>query len=132
MYHDLDHLKITPLEHVPLERERDPRDLDSPDVLVRLAAVSETISEQISIFRCEQKWIKKLNSKAPNGMNKRSDLPPPIVFSLKYMDQTPIINNIVKSCYNELQIGTSGVPRTPQLVCASKRNRNLKDLLVRA
>ena len=36
-------------------------------------------------------------------MNKRRDLPPPIIFSLKYMDQTPAINNLVKSCYRKLQ-----------------------------
>ena len=129
---DLDYLKITPLEHVPLDTERDPRDLDSPDILIRLRAV-ETFAEYLSLLKCEQKWIKKLNSRTPHGMNKRQDLPPPIPFCLKYMDQTPQINNIVKSCYKELQTSNAtGVSAKDQLVCASKRNRNLKDMLVRA
>ena len=84
---DMDYLKITPLEHVPLETERDPRDLDSSDIMKRLRYWSETRSERISMLKCEQKWIKKLKSKKPFGLNKRRDLPPPIIFSLKYMDQ---------------------------------------------
>ena len=48
-------------------------------------------------------------------MNKRWDLPPPIIFSLKYMDKTPVINNLVKSGCKKLQTGTgnqSGIPMT--------------------
>ena len=50
---DMDYLKITPLEHVPLETERDPRDLDSSDIMKRLRYWSETRSERISILKCE-------------------------------------------------------------------------------
>ena len=99
----MDYLKISPLEHVPLEIEWDPRDLDSSDIMKRLGYGSETRSERVSILKCEQKWIKKLKSKKPYGMNKQRDLPPPIIFRLKYMDKTPAINNFVKSFYKKLQ-----------------------------
>ena len=33
----------------------------------------------------------------------RQDLPPPIIFSFKYMDKTLAINSLVKSCYEKLQ-----------------------------
>ena len=82
-----------------------------------------------------KKWIKNLKSKKPNGMNKRRDLTPPIIFSLKYMDKTPAINNLVKSCYKELQTGSgnqSGMPLIRQLICTSKRNQNFKYMLVKA
>ena len=92
----MEYLKITPLKHVPLEIERDPRDLDSSDIMKRLRYWSETRSERVSILKCEQIWIKKLKSKKPYGMNKRLDLPPTIIFSLKYMYKTPAINNLVK------------------------------------
>ena len=68
-------------------------------------------------------------------MIKHTDLPPPIIFSLKYMDKSPAINNLVRTCYKQLQTGTgnqSGIPVTRQLICTSKRNRNLKDMLVKA
>ena len=78
---------------------------------------------------------KKLKSKKPYGLNKRRDLPPPIIFSLKYMDQTSAINNLVKLCYRKLQTSSgnqSGIPMARQLICTSKRNRNLRDMLVKA
>ena len=109
--------------------------LDSSYIMKRLRYWSETRSERISILKREQKRIKKLKSKKPYGMNKRRDLPPPIIFSLKYMDQTPTINNLVKSCYRKLQTSSgnqSGIPMTRQFICTSKRNRNLRDLLVKA
>ena len=55
----MDYLKITPLEHVPLETERDPNDLESSDIIKRLRYWSETRSERVSMLKCEQKWIKK-------------------------------------------------------------------------
>ena len=130
---DMDYLKITPLEHVPLEIERDPRDLDSFDMMKRLRYWSETRSERVSILKCQQKWIKNLKSKKQYGMNKRRVLPPPIIFSLTYMDETSAINNLVKSCYKKLQISSgnqSGIPMTRQLICTSKRNWNLKDMFI--
>ena len=74
---DRDYLKITPFEHVPLETEWDPRDLDISNILKRLRYWSATMSEHVSILKCEQKWIKKLKSRKPYGMNKHKDLPPP-------------------------------------------------------
>ena len=60
----MDYLKITLLEHVPLETELDPRDLDSSDIMKRLRYWSETRSERISILKCEQKRIKNLKAKS--------------------------------------------------------------------
>ena len=51
------------------------------------------------------------------------------------MNKTPAINNVVGSCYKQLQTGSgnqSGIPMPWQLLCTSKRNRNLKDMLVKA
>ena len=66
----MDYLKFTPLEHVPLDTEREPRDLDSSDMLSTLRYWSKTRSDWVSILKCEQKWIKKLN--------KHRDLPQPM------------------------------------------------------
>ena len=74
----------------------------SSDILNRLRYWSETRSERVSILKCEQKRIKKLQ-KAVYGMNKCRDLPPPIIFSLNNMDKMPAINNLVRSCYKQLQ-----------------------------
>ena len=51
------------------------------------------------------------------------------------MDKTPAINNLVRSCYKQLQISSgnlSGIPMTHQLICTSKRNQNLKDMFMKA
>ena len=62
-------------------------------------------------------------------MNKRKDLPPPIPFCFKFMDQSPYINTLIKEFYKDYQ-GHNAM--NIQLVCASKRNPNLKDILVQA
>ena len=101
----------------PVGNRTGPKDLDNCDTMKRLRYWSETRPERVSIFKCEQKWMKKLKSKKPCGMNKRRDLPPTITFNLKYMDKTPAINNLVKSCYKRLQTSSgnqSGIPMTRQ------------------
>ena len=42
---DMDYLKFTPLELVPVDTEQDPRDLDSSNILSRLRYWSETRPE---------------------------------------------------------------------------------------
>ena len=65
----------------------------------------------------------------PRGLNKRKEIPPPIPFILTYCNQTSEINNIVKFYYSNIVERT--YPRNKaQLVCATKKNKNLKDLLV--
>ena len=49
---------MPPLEHVPLDTEQDPRDLDQSDPLSKLRYESEIRSEQIAIFECEQNGLK--------------------------------------------------------------------------
>ena len=45
---------MPPLEHVPLDTEQDPRDLDQSDPLSIFEIYeSEIRSEQITIFECE-------------------------------------------------------------------------------
>ena len=51
------------------------------------------------------------------------------------MDKTPTINKLVRSCHKQLQtyFGIySGIPITHQYICTNKRNRNRRDMLVRA
>ena len=102
---DVDYLKITPLEHVLLETEWDPRDLDRLDIKNTLRYWSETRSERVSILKCERKWMKKLKSIKPYvGIY----LPYHLQFKL-YMDETPAITKLVKSCYKQLQIGSGSL-----------------------
>ena len=96
-----------------------PEDLDSINILNRLRYWFKTRSERVSILQCEQKWIKKLKSKMPYGMKKRRNLSPPIYFSLKYMDKTPAINNLVRSRYKTGSGNQSGISMTRKLVCTS-------------
>ena len=54
------------LEHVPLDTERDPRDMDQSDILSILRDLPDTRSEQVSILKGEQIRIKKLKSEKPH------------------------------------------------------------------
>ena len=90
----MDYLKLTPLEHVPLGTGRDPRDLDKWNIGPKQR---QNVSQYSNV---KTKLLKRLKSEKPYGMNKRSDLPQPITFSLKYMDKAPAINDLVKSCYS--------------------------------
>ena len=56
----MDYLKITPLEHVLLETEWDPRDLDSSNILNRLRYWSET-TEQIQFTQVNYLRIAVVN-----------------------------------------------------------------------
>ena len=83
------------------------------------------------LLRKEQNWMQKLNTLIPNGLNKRTDIPPPIPFIMKYNDQSGKINKLIKETYHEKQsrpwyflLGKY------QFVAAQKRNKNLKDHLV--
>ncbi len=124
---NMDFIKITPLEHVELKQENTNSRTFEDGRVVHLP----NVKDHILFLKSEQKWIKMLGSRQPYGMNKRRDLPPPIPFCLKFMDQSPRINNIVRNFYQNYQENnrSSGLH---QLVCASKRNPNLKDILVQS
>lgn len=115
---DINYLKIIPLEHVQRQ---------ILDTFMDLFATEDLTN----LLRREQIWIQKLNTLFPNGLNKRTDIPPPIPFILKYNDQSGKINKLVKETYFEKQsmewfYSLSKYP----FVAAQKRNKNLKDHLV--
>ena len=121
----MDYLQITPLEHVPITQ---PETITMQDGSVRDLGMGSR-RDNIALLNCEQKWIKKLKSMQPHGINSRKDLLSPIPFCLKFMDQSPNINKIIKQYIHTYQYNNK---TNVQVVCASKRNPNLKDLLVRA
>lgn len=114
---DINYLKIIPLESVPRQIRNTFMDLTAKEDLLRL-------------LRKEQYWIKKLNSFAPIGLNKRCEVPPPVPFIMKFNDQSGKINNNVKQFYDKLAFDNYGIYRKYQLVTAHKRNKNIKDQLV--
>ena len=112
-------LMVTPLEQVPITTTDEETGLVS-------------INDGLNFLQREQFLIKNLNTMQPSGMNMRREIPPPIPFCIKYMDSVPAIKNIVQPFYKELQLDWYSVYRRHQFVFSLKRNKNLKDLLVRA
>ena len=85
--------------------------------------------DELQFFQRENYWIERLGTMNPRGLNKRKEIPPPIPFILTYCDQSSEINNIIKFHYSNIVERT--YPRNKaQLVCATKKNKSLKDLLV--
>ena len=89
-------------------------------------------SDQVNFYQREQFWIKKLNTLTPHGLNIRSELPPPIHFSIIFNDHSHDISNIVKTIFRKIQERAFYLYRKTQLVTSYRRNPNLKDLLVKA
>ena len=89
-------------------------------------------ADQVKFFQREQFWIKRLNTLAPHGLNKRKELPPPIPFSIKFSDQAYDIANLVKTAFERIQERSGHIYWRSQIVTAYKRNPNLGDFLVRA
>ena len=114
---NINFLTVTPLEKVPI----------TTDELGLIPTKS-----LLTILQREQFWIKKLNSMQPFGMNKRREIPPPITFCVKYMDSIPTFRKIVKTFYDKLVMDYFGIYSRHQFILSLKRNKNLKDLLIRA
>ena len=115
---NINYLKIIPLEHVPRQ---------ILDTFMDLLALEDLTS----LLKREQIWMQKLNTLIPNGLNKRTDIPPPIPFIMKYNDQAGKINKLIKETYCEKQSRAWFYSLSKyQFVAAQKRNKNLKDHLV--
>jgi hypothetical protein len=115
----ISNLSIIPVEEVPRRDLNEFMGLTSGRDIMRLDI-------------CEQKWMAKLKTLWPHGLNLRQELPPPIPFVIKFSDQAAQISKLVKEFYTETRsIWMSNFKRFG-LVTAFKRNKNLKDLLVHA
>ena len=51
----------------------------------------------------EQFWIAKLNTKTPHGLNKKTELPPPICFIPTFSDQTGKLSQLAKSSFSNIR-----------------------------
>lgn len=111
----VDSLTITPVELIP--RQTVGGLLPMKEVLARMER--------------EQFWIAKLNTKTPHGLNKKNELPPPICYLPTFSDQSGQFSQLVKSCFQNIKKHFPGPFIRQRLLIASKRNKNLKDLLVK-
>lgn len=114
-------LRITPIEEIKqiIPDEYNYMRLTNPiDILQHL--------------RREDVWIKKLGTIAPHGLNLRQEMPPPIPFVITYSDVTSKISRLAKKTYAKIQERLFSKFLKTELVVAYKRNRNLRDLLVKA
>ena len=86
-------------------------------------------SDTIRLYQREQAWMRRLKTLNPQGLNRREELPPPIPFCMTFNDQAYEIAKLVKTTYLRIQ---EQFRSKSQIVSAYKRNRNLKDLLVKS
>ena len=89
------------------------------------------MKELISRMEREQFWIGKLNTKTPHGLNKKNELPPPIPFIPKFSDQAGRITQLVNSSFSKIKQNFPGPFFRSRFLSANRRNKNLKDILVR-
>lgn len=68
----------------------------------------------------------------PLGLNKRIEIPPPIPFTVRFNDQAPSITKLLTEIYGKIRERGFHKFWRRQLVIAFKRNRSLRDILVRA
>ena len=113
----LDDLAITPLELVPQCHPTD-----------ELGLVS--IKDIVHRMEREQFWMKKLKTRDPWGMNKKTELPPPIPFIIPHSDQAYRVSQKVRVMYEKLKVKFIGVFGRTRFITAYRKNRNLKDILV--
>ena len=79
----------------------------------------------------ENLWIRKLGTIVPHGLNFRQEVPPPIPFVI-YSEVTSKISKLAKQTFTKIQERLYSKFFKTDLVVAYKRNRNLRDLLVKA
>ena len=84
----IENLSIIPVEEVPKLDLDEFMGLTSGKDLMRLDI-------------CEQKWMAKLKTLFPHGLNLRRDLPSPIPFMIQFNDQAAQISKLVKEFYTE-------------------------------
>ena len=121
----IENLSIIPVEEVPL--------LDPERFLGLSSGLGlESDSDIMRLDICEQKWMSKLKTLMPSGINLRQELPPPIPFVIQFSDQAAQISKLVKEFYNDRRAIFASFFSKFGLVIAFKRNKNLKDLVVHA
>ena len=118
---NLEYLKVTPVEKIQRT---------IPEIYCLFGQIDK--ADEIHLFQREQYWMKKLNSLYPFGLNKRQEIPPPIPFIITFNDQTPDITRLVKFIYEKIQERNGHIFWKQQIVTSFKRNKNLKELLVKA
>ena len=117
-------LTVTPLEIVPKMPIDHSQSLDQQ--------LDTLKNNYLHILEREQVWIKRLNSATPHGLNKRNDIPAPIPFVIQYSDHAGCVVQIIKDFYSKFRSQMTGVFSRRPLIVAYKRNRNLRDILVRS
>jgi len=120
---NIKYLTVTPLEKVK-------RNIP-PHYICEHVNILEK-SDEVRFLQREQFWIRKLNTLSPNGLNIRREIPPPIPFTIKFNDQASSIVKILKPIYEKIQVRGGKKFNRRQMVIAFRKNRNLKDHLVRA
>ena len=112
------HFSITALEQV----KEGERDLSSDDILARLEKKEDILARrQREIF-----WIERLNTLSPHGLNKKSELQPPLPFIIPLSDNTGMIAKIVREIYSELQLDLFGTFFKRKFITAFRRNKKFK------
>ena len=118
---DINFLQVIPVEKVPRM---------IPEEYTFLGLLDN--ADQVRLYQREQFWMKRLRTLAPHGLNKRNELPPPIPFCMKFNDQAYIMAKLVKTTFDRIQERSGHIYHRSQIVTAYKRNRNLRDFLVKA
>ena len=108
----LQSLAITPLEILPQQSE---------GILIPL-------NELMPHRERELYWMNKLKTKASMGINKRTELPLPTPFVIKFSDQSGKITLLAKTYFTKLKEGTPGPFFKAQFLGATSRNKDLKTL----
>lgn len=84
-----------------------------------------------TIYRrnCESKWITRLKTTQPGGLNVREDSFDIIPFVIRFSHQGRTIAKLAKATYKLLQTAYPEI-YTPRFITAFSKNKNLKDMLV--
>ena len=89
----------------------------------------DTSLETIYRRNCESKWITRLKTRQPGGLNIREDSFDIIPFVIRFSHQGKTIAKLAKATYKLLQSAYPDI-YTPRFITAFSKNKNLKDMLV--
>ena len=83
------------------------------------------------LLQRETYWIKELDTLSPNGINEKTTVKQCINISMPYNSASQKAYRLISQCFDNLK---SKYPKSfnKELVCAYRKNKNLKDYLVRA
>ena len=103
--------KIYPIEHIPDQ--------------------GNTNKNKKKLLERETYWINELNTLVPNGINSKTSVKKTINISMPYNSASQKAYRLISQCFDNLK---SKYPKSfnAELVCAYRKNKNLKDYLVRA